>query len=179
LLALMLATFAQLTSANACEPEALNILLTNDDGYDSIGIVALHRALQNAGHRVTRVAPNRNYSGSSTSLTLDLIKAPQVPNQEFTRIFAVSGSPATSVLLGATALFTADQPAQLVISGINDGANLGPATPTSGTVGAAIAAIKLLNPALFNAGYVTVVPIDGNYTADSTTRLVELSNLAP
>lgn len=83
------------------------------------------------------------------------------------------------MLLGATALFTADQPAQLVISGINDGANLGPATPISGTVGAAIAAIKLLNPALFNAGYVTVVPIDGNYTADSTTRLVELSNLAP
>jgi len=76
----MLATFAQLTSANVCELEALNILLTNDDGYDSIGIVALHRALQNAGHRVTRVAPDRNYSGSSTSLTLDLIKAPQVPN---------------------------------------------------------------------------------------------------
>ncbi len=133
-------------AANSCDTRALNILLTNDDGYDTIGIVALHRALKAAGHNVKRIAPERNYSGSSASLTMDVVAAPKVPNDEFTEIYAVAGSPATTVLLGATAIFGRDEPVDLVVSGINDGANLGPATPISGTVGATIAAMKALVP---------------------------------
>ena len=161
-------------AAEPCQAEPLSILLTNDDGYDTIGIVALHRALKNAGHHVKRIAPERNYSGSSTSLTLDLIKAPQVADTEFSEVFAVTGSPATSVLLGASAIFTPEKPAQLVISGINDGANLGPATPISGTVGATIAAIKVLNPPL------PAIAISTNMPAGDSGRekLAHVANVA-
>ncbi|MCH2171028.1 hypothetical protein MK489_09615, partial [Myxococcota bacterium] len=52
---------------------ALNILLTNDDGIDAPGIQALGEALKGAGHRVVIVAPNRNYSGTSASMTFEAI----------------------------------------------------------------------------------------------------------
>lgn len=131
-------------AAQPCMEKQLNILLVNDDGFDSPGIVALHRVLKASGHNVKRVAPDRNYSGSSASLTIDLIAAPRIPDGEFTEVYAVSGSPATAVLVGATAIFPPEQPVDLVVSGINDGANLGPATVISGTVGATIAAMKTL-----------------------------------
>jgi 5'-nucleotidase len=131
-------------AAQPCTEKPLNILLVNDDGFDTPGIVALHRALDAKGHNVKRVAPDRNYSGSSASLTIDVIAAPQVPDDEFSEVYAVSGSPATAVLVGATAIFPPEQPVDLVISGINEGANLGPATVISGTVGATIAAMKTL-----------------------------------
>ncbi|MFP6836722.1 MAG: 5'/3'-nucleotidase SurE, partial [Pseudomonadales bacterium] len=138
LLAVLLLTPVLVNAADPCDSPALNILLTNDDGYETIGIVALHRALKAAGHNVKRIAPARNYSGSSASLTMDAISAPRQPNDEFDEIYAVTGSPATTVLIGATAIFGPDEPVDLVVSGINDGANLGPATPISGTVGAII-----------------------------------------
>jgi 5'/3'-nucleotidase SurE len=56
----------------------------------------------------------------------------------------VAGSPATTVILGVTGIFGADSPPDLIVSGTNEGANLGPATPISGTVGATIAAIQTL-----------------------------------
>jgi 5'/3'-nucleotidase SurE len=146
LLLLLLLLPALVNAASRCESPSLNILLTNDDGYDTIGIIALHRALKAAGHNVKRIAPERNYSGSSTSLTMDVITAPRLPNDEFAEIYAVAASPATTVLVGATAIFGPDEPVDLVVSGINDGANLGPATPISGTVGATISAMKALVP---------------------------------
>jgi 5'-nucleotidase len=172
-----------------CQSPALNILLTNDDGYDTIGIIALHRALKAAGHNVKRIAPERKYSGSSTSITMDVITAPKVSNDEFAEVYAVAGSPATTVLLGASAIFGPDEPVDLVVSGINDGANLGPATPISGTVGAAISAMKALIPPV-PAIAVSTNPIseqDGapeNLThvaniADFTSRLVATLYCAP
>lgn len=146
LLVVLLLSPLLVNAAIPCESPALNILLTNDDGYDTIGIVALHRALKAAGHNVKRIAPERDYSGSSASLTMDVITAPRLPNDEFDEIYAVAGSPATAVLVGASVLFGPDEPVDLVVSGINDGANLGPATPISGTVGAIIAAMKALVP---------------------------------
>lgn len=131
-------------AAEPCKEKPLNILLVNDDGFDTPGITALHRVLKANGHHVIRVAPERNYSGSSASLTIDVISAPRVPNEEFTEVYAVSGSPATAVLVGATAIFPAERGVDLVVSGINEGANLGPATVISGTVGATIAAMKTL-----------------------------------
>ena len=130
----------------ACQPSALNILLTNDDGYDTPGIVALHRALTAAGHQVKRVAPAENQSGSSASLSLSDVIVTHVPDEQYADVYAVTTTPATTVLLGATTLFTAEQPLDLVVSGINEGANLGPATPISGTVGAVIAGLRVLQP---------------------------------
>ena len=129
-----------------CESPGLNILLTNDDGYDTPGIVALHRALSAAGHRVKRVAPAENQSGSSASLSLSDVIVTHVPDEQFSDVYAVTTTPATTVLLGGTTLFPTEQPLNLVVSGINEGANLGPATPISGTVGAVIAALRLLQP---------------------------------
>lgn len=126
-----------------CSRTALNILLTNDDGFDKPGIRALHRVFKHAGHRVILVAPTKNASGSSASLTLASVEV----DQQDEDVYAINASPATAVLLGAGAFF-GNSPPNLVISGINRGANLGPATPVSGTVGATIAAILILQPAI-------------------------------
>ncbi len=138
-----------------CEPQPLNILLTNDDGYDQPGITALHRSLKAAGHNVVRVAPSRNYSGASTSLTFEFDSVPKRPDDEFEEIYAVDGSPATAVILGVTGIFDPDVPVDLVISGINNGANLGPSLTGSGTVGAVIAALKMLEPGVPGIGIST------------------------
>jgi 5'-nucleotidase len=61
-------------------------------------------------------------------------------------VFSIGATPATTVLFGAKVLFPAGRPPDLVVSGTNEGANVGAATPISGTVGAAIAAITLLDP---------------------------------
>ncbi len=143
---LMLTASTALTAEPGCEPAPLNILLTNDDGYDTPGIISLHRALNLAGHRVKRVAPAENQSGSSASLRFDAVTVAEVADENFTDVYAVGATPATSVVLGATALFSAQQPVDLVVSGINQGANLGPVTPISGTVGAVISALQLLQP---------------------------------
>jgi 5'-nucleotidase len=176
LLSLLLVLSAALANASDhCEPLALNILLTNDDGYQTPGIVALHRALKAAGHNVKRVAPERNYSGSSASLTMDVITAPRMPNEEFSEIYAVTASPATTVLLGATAIFGPDQPVDLVVSGINDGANLGPATAISGTVGATTAALKALVPPIPGIA-ISTNPI--NEEAGSVENQEHVANIA-
>jgi len=143
---LMLAASTALTAEPVCQPPQLNILLTNDDGYDTPGIIALHRALNLAGHRVKRVAPAENQSGSSTSLAFTGVTVAEVADEDFKAVYAVRATPATTVVLGATALFSAEEPVDLVVSGINQGANLGPATPISGTVGAVIAALQMLDP---------------------------------
>jgi 5'-nucleotidase len=134
------------SAAPACEPRALNVLLTNDDGFDTPGIEALHRSLAAAGHRVKRIAPAENHSGGSAALSIRPVAVATVPSDEFTHVYSVDASPATTVLVGAAAFFGADEPLDLVISGINEGANLGPATPISGTVGATIVALQLLEP---------------------------------
>ncbi len=168
------ATWAR-ADPNACEPASLRILLTNDDGYDTPGITALHSALVGSGHQVKRVAPDENYSGSSASVNFDLVRAPRVPIGEFTEIYAVSASPATTVLLGATALFTPQAPAQLVISGINEGANLGPATTISGTVGATIAAIRLLAPPLPAIAVSTNMPSENSQAAENHAHVANVA----
>lgn len=128
-----------------CTNSSLNILLTNDDGVGTDGIIALHRALSGAGHNVKRIAPDRNYSGSAASISTTDRMVVNQSNEEFSAVYAVDGSPATSVILGATAIFNSDEPLSLVVSGINSGANIGPAAPVSGTVGAVVVALRLLD----------------------------------
>jgi 5'-nucleotidase len=123
---------------------ALRILLTNDDGYDSPGIVAMRDALVGAGHRVTVVAPLENRSGSSSSSTtagtLELVE--QRPG-----VWSVSGTPADAVRVGLDVVWVGPGP-DLIVSGANFGQNIGPSTLQSGTVGAALTAMGRGYPAI-------------------------------
>jgi 5'-nucleotidase len=108
-----------------------HILLTNDDGYQAEGLRALAEAL--AGFAtVSIVAPSREQSGTAQSLTL---RQPIVCNQVGEREWAIDGTPADCVIVALHKLLP-EKP-DLVISGINHGANLGENVYYSGTVGAA------------------------------------------
>jgi 5'-nucleotidase len=110
----------------------LRILVSNDDGYRAEGLQRLVDALQPLSD-VTVVAPERNRSGASNSLTLD------VPLRVFPygeRQFYVNGTPTDCVHLAISGLF--DFQHDMVVSGINDGANLGDDVLYSGTVAAAV-----------------------------------------
>lgn len=128
---------------------ALNILLTNDDGWDSAGIRAMKEALVHAGHSVHLVASLTGQSGSSAALNLEpltIVKEAEDAGPEFSVALAdgVTGAePATctGVGLGIVAQATGSLP-DVVVSGINAGQNLGAASQISGTVGAATAAIS-------------------------------------
>jgi 5'-nucleotidase len=131
---------AGMTSA---QNRSLNILLTNDDGYDSVGLKVMRAALRAAGHQVTVVAPATNMSSSSMSMTSGVIKV----ERKGDGIWAVHGTPADAAVMGLTHILR-DAPQDLVISGTNAGANLGTSTNNSGTVGAAIAATRYGVPAI-------------------------------
>lgn len=123
----------------------MRVLVTNDDGIDSIGLTILAEAALAAGHEVTVVAPHRQYSGASAALTAQeangglVIVDKRPPGlDEQVRAFAVKAAPG---LIGFVASFEAFgfRP-DLVMSGINLGANTGRAVLHSGTVGAALSA---------------------------------------
>ena len=122
----------------------LRILLTNDDGYRSPGLLAVRAALESAGHDVTVVAPLENRSGAGASMTTTgtLALREQGPN-----LWSVGGTPADAVRVGLK-LVLADTPPDLVVSGANFGQNIGPSTLHSGTVGAALTAMQLGVPAI-------------------------------
>ena len=109
----------------------MRILLSNDDGYRAAGLKALYDALLPfAG--ITVVAPERNCSGASNSLTLENpIRAEQAENG----FIRVDGTPTDCVHLAITGLL--EQEPDMVIAGINAGANLGDDVLYSGTVAAA------------------------------------------
>jgi 5'-nucleotidase len=108
-----------------------HILLTNDDGYGAAGLRALEAAL--APHAtISVVAPSSERSGAAQSLTL---RQPIVCHPMGERRWAIDGTPADAVIVALHKLLHA--PPDLVISGINFGANLGENAYYSGTVGAA------------------------------------------
>ncbi|MDZ7736106.1 MAG: 5'/3'-nucleotidase SurE [Gammaproteobacteria bacterium] len=120
----------------------MHFLLSNDDGYQSEGLAHLAQAVASFG-RVTVVAPDRDRSGASNSLTLDQpIRPLQAPNG-FTY---VNGTPTDCVHLAITGLLENDP--DMVISGINHGANLGDDVLYSGTVAAAMEGRFLGVPAM-------------------------------
>jgi len=110
----------------------LNILLTNDDGFDSTYIVGLSETLKFLGHKVTIVAPLKNKSAVSHSITLH--KPISVEPKGFD-VFAVDGTPVDCVYIALNALL--EEEPDLVISGINDGPNFGEDIIYSGTIAAA------------------------------------------
>ena len=109
----------------------MKLLLSNDDGVHADGLMALYRALEDLAD-IQVVAPDRNRSGASNSLSLDRpLKPTRLPNG----FWSVDGTPTDCVHLAVHGLF-GERP-DLVISGINHGANLGDDVLYSGTVAAA------------------------------------------
>jgi 5'/3'-nucleotidase len=109
----------------------MRILLSNDDGYFAPGLAALAAALA-AVAEVTVVAPERDRSGASNSLTLD---RPLTVRKAASGFLYVNGTPTDCVHLAVTGLL--ERSPDIVISGINHGANMGEDTIYSGTVAAA------------------------------------------
>lgn len=118
----------------------MRILVTNDDGIDAIGLHVLARRLVELGEVVV-AAPDREYSGAGAALgTLHLIR-PEVRRVDLDGVpeaWSVTGPPALCVMFARLGVF--DGPFDLVVSGINPGANTGRAIYHSGTVGAALTA---------------------------------------
>jgi 5'-nucleotidase len=111
----------------------LKILVSNDDGYRAEGIRRLHEALATLAD-VTVCAPDRNRSGASNSLTLDVPL--RVYDAEPGVHFVVGGTPTDCVHMAISGLFNFEF--DMVVSGVNDGPNLGDDVLYSGTVAAAI-----------------------------------------
>lgn len=109
----------------------MKILISNDDGYLAPGIIALAEAMASIAD-ITVVAPDSNRSGASNSLTLD---RPLSVTQSANGFYVVNGTPSDCVHVALTGLL-AERP-DLVVSGINQGQNMGDDTIYSGTVAAA------------------------------------------
>ena len=120
----------------------MNILIANDDGVFAPGIQALAQALRPLG-RVVIVAPESERSGFSSALTLD---RPLRPVEIAADVWSINGTPADCVYLSMNGLF--DFEFDLVVSGINSGANLGDDVLYSGTVGAAFEGRLMKQPAI-------------------------------
>ncbi len=120
----------------------MHFLLSNDDGYQATGIIKLAEALESIG-KVTVVAPDRDRSGASNSLTLDAPLSLHTASNGFSY---VNGTPTDCVHLAITGVLE-DEP-DMVISGINAGANLGDDVLYSGTVAAAMEGRFLGRPAM-------------------------------
>ena len=120
----------------------MHFLLSNDDGYQASGISILAEVLSEIGN-VTVVAPDRDRSGASNSLTLD---SPLYVKQDKRGFYYVNGTPSDCVHLAITGLL--DEEPDMVISGINAGANLGDDVLYSGTVAAAMEGRFLGCPAI-------------------------------
>lgn len=117
----------------------MHVLLTNDDGIFAPGLRALCRGFAAAGHRVSVCAPDRERSAASHSATLDRALTPRpVDYAPAQRAWQVDGTPSDCARLGLWLL--RDDPAELVVSGINRGMNMGGACIYSGTVAAAMEA---------------------------------------
>lgn len=120
----------------------MKILISNDDGYQAPGILCLARHLAEIAE-ITVVAPERDRSGASNSLTLDRPLRPVTQENGFIR---VDGTPTDCVHLAITGLL--DSEPDMVVSGINSHANLGDDVIYSGTVAAAMEGRFLGLPAI-------------------------------
>lgn len=116
----------------------MKILLTNDDGYTAKGIWALADIFAEKGHSVTIVAPERQQSAVSHAVTLHKplrLKRAAELEKENIKVFHTNGTPTDSAMLG---LLEVEPDADILISGINGGPNLGEDVIYSGTVAAAM-----------------------------------------
>jgi len=120
----------------------MRILLSNDDGYFAPGLAILAKTLADVGS-ITVVAPERDHSGASNSLTLD---RPLSVRESANGFRYVNGTPTDCVHLAVTGLL--EEMPDMIVSGINLGANMGDDTIYSGTVAAATEGYLLGIPSL-------------------------------
>ena len=120
----------------------MKILVSNDDGYFAPGITLLAEALRQLGE-VTVVAPERDRSGASNSLTLD---RPLTVRRAANGYYSVNGTPTDCVHIAVTGML--DFQPDVVVSGVNLGANMGDDTIYSGTVAAAVEGYLLGIPSI-------------------------------
>jgi 5'-nucleotidase len=135
---------AATSSTPAAVERPLSILMVNDDGWDAPGITAAYDALVADGHRVTLVAPLVNQSGRSMATGSDPLVVSRPAGKE--PKYAVDGTPVDSLNVGLRGVLKNDPP-DVVVSGVNTGANVAGNTSYSGTVGAAAAAAEQGLPA--------------------------------
>lgn len=120
------------------------ILITNDDGIDAPGLAVLRTVAETIADTVWTVAPDRDQSGVSHAITLhSALRA----HRRDERVFAVSGTPGDCVVMGMRHIMDGVRP-DLILSGVNSGANLGRETVFSGTVGAAMTGMLLGVPSM-------------------------------
>ncbi len=162
--------------------QPLNIILTNDDGYNAPGITTLYNALVAAGNTVRIVAPAVNQSAQGSSLGgLTAIASPIAITQFSPGNYFVDGRPATAALVAiddfGRNLFGGAAP-DLVISGTNRGENIGPSENISGTVNGAlqglfegVPSIAVSAGAGANGSYDAAFANAGTFTADFVAKL--------
>jgi 5'-nucleotidase len=131
----------------------MRILLSNDDGYFAPGLAALAEALAGLGEIVV-VAPEQNRSGASNSLTLD---RPLFLKKAASGFHFVNGTPTDCVHLAVTGML--DDLPDIIVSGINHGANMGDDTIYSGTVAAATEGFLLGIPSIA----ISLTSFEGNH----------------
>jgi 5'-nucleotidase len=205
---LLAATIGLTAAGLSLQANALNILLTNDDGCRAPGINAVHQALVAAGHQVTLVAPEKDNSGIGAASVVSpgqalavselaagkyCVGAPANFTTPAGKNMAI-GTPVDAVNVGLDVLLK-DNPPDLVVSGTNFGDNVGPLTQMSGTVNAAVRAMFKGVPAIAvstaidlelimrdqQAGYLkTLNALDdsANFTAKVITRASAVGALA-
>ncbi|WP_027350328.1 5'/3'-nucleotidase SurE [Halotalea alkalilenta] len=148
------------------QPIVDRILLTNDDGIDAPGLETLARVASTLAREVWIVAPAFDQSGVATSISLH---HPLRLAHFGERRYSVTGTPADCVTMAVRHLMR-DAPPDLVLSGINRGANLGRETLYSGTVGAALTALLLGVP---------TIALSQAFTDRSAVRWATAERLAP
>jgi 5'-nucleotidase len=147
----------------------VRILVVNDDGVDSAGIIAAASALRAIGD-VTVVAPDGDRSGTSHSISTRHVVTAVERRDRDVRTFACSGTPADCVVLGVNELCGGSP--DLVVSGINRGANLADDVNYSGTVAAAVEAVVVGIPAIAISLAASWPAVDPAHHWDTAARVV-------
>ncbi len=149
----------------------MHILLTNDDGVRAQGLQILKRELAACGHRLTIAAPNGQRSAASHSMSINKPLYCREIAQDDTQIreIAISGTPVDCVKMAMEYFLCNDRP-QLLISGINNGYNLGSDVLYSGTVSAAMEGPYYQIPAIAASMY----PMDAERCAQTAHLIQQL-----
>ena len=155
----------------------MNILLTNDDGYEASGITKLYGSLSKE-HNVYLIAPKENCSGMSAAISL----RKEIEVKEISKnIFSVDGTPADCSYLGLLSVIP--DSIEMIVSGINLGANLGEDIFYSGTVGAAISGRRLnyvpvaFSVTSFNPKNLSFISEQAKFIVNQVTKLPNDKNL--
>ncbi|HCT79655.1 MAG TPA: 5'/3'-nucleotidase SurE, partial [Micromonosporaceae bacterium] len=162
------------------------VLVTNDDGIDSPGLHALAAMALEQDFELVVAAPSAEASGTSAGITAVradgkvTVEERKLPGLPDVRAFAVSGTPAFITLIATRGAF--GSPPQLVLSGVNRGANVGYAVIHSGTVGAALTAVTYGCPGMavsLDVGLNSDIDLHWTTAANIASKLLQAALEAP